>query len=337
MQIDHTTIKHVLISRVDAIGDVVLTLPMAAYIKELLPNSVVSFLGRTYTKPVINSSKAVDDFINYDELKKLPPAAQIAFLNEKNIDAVIHVFPNKHIAKLTRQAGIKLRIGTTNRIFHWFNCNKLVKLSRKKSNLHEAQLNLVLLQPFGLKEIQPLADVIEHNHFESKIQLPQALSNVFNHNKFNLIIHPKSHGSGMEWGLENYARLITALPADKFNIIISGSDKEKQLLAEWIKNLPQTVVDMTGKMSLYELITFISKADGLLASGTGPLHVAAASGINTLGLFPSIRPIHPERWAPLGKKAAYLESHTADLDSITIDMVSEKINVWYNNKFIINE
>jgi heptosyltransferase-3 len=57
--IGNTTIKHVLISRVDAIGDVVLTLPMAAYIKELLPNASVSFLGRTYTKPVINTCTAV--------------------------------------------------------------------------------------------------------------------------------------------------------------------------------------------------------------------------------------------------------------------------------------
>ena len=73
-----------------------------------------------------------------------------------------------------------------------------------------------------------------------------------------------------------------------------------------------------------------------MASGTGPLHVAAASGINTLGLFPSVRPIHPERWAPLGKKAGYLESQTDNLDGITTDMVSEKINVWYNNKFITN-
>ncbi|QEM08487.1 glycosyltransferase family 9 protein [Mucilaginibacter rubeus] len=336
MQIDHTTIKHVLISRVDAIGDVVLTLPMAAYIKELLPGSTVSFLGRTYTKPVINSCTAVDNFINYDDLKKLPSDEQITYLKEKNIDAIIHVFPNKHVATLCRQAGIKLRVGTTNRVFHWYTCNKLVRLSRKKSNLHEAQLNLILLQPFGLKEVQPLAAVIEHNEFKSRTVLPQALSNVFDQNKFNLIVHPKSHGSGMEWGLENYGKLIAGLPADKFNIIITGSDKEKQLLADWIESLPETVTDMTGKMSLDELIAFIATADGLLASGTGPLHVAAASGINTLGLFPSVRPIHPERWAPLGKKASYLESQTIDLNGITTAMVSEKINAWYNNKFIIN-
>ncbi|AYL93790.1 glycosyltransferase family 9 protein [Mucilaginibacter celer] len=335
-QIDHTTIKHVLISRVDAIGDVVLTLPMAAYLKQLLPGVSVSFLGRTYTKPVIETCTAVDEFINYDELKNLPADEQAAFLKRKNIDAVIHVFPNKHVAAIMRQAGIKLRIGTTNRLFHWHTCNRLVKLSRKKSDLHEAQLNLILLRPFGLTEAQSLPEVIDHYHFECKTPLPESLANNLLADKFNLIIHPKSHGSGMEWGLDNFAKLINELPSEKYNVIITGSDKEKALLAGWIKTLPPTVVDMTGKMQLHEFIAFIFHADGLLASGTGPLHVAAAAGINTLGLFPSVRPIHPGRWAPLGKKAGYLESDGGNLDGITTRMVMQKIDMWYNNKFVIN-
>lgn len=332
-QIDQTTIKHVLISRVDAIGDVVLTLPMAAYIKQLLPGTKVSFLGRTYTKPVVETCTAVDEFINYDELKSLQADEQTAFLKSKNIDAIIHVFPNKHVTTLARQAGIKLRIGTTNRLFHWHTCNRLVKLSRKKSDLHEAQLNLVLLRPFGLTEVQSLPAVIDHYHFGCKTQLPETLSSLLLADRFNLIIHPKSHGSGMEWGLDNYAKLINLLPADKYNVMISGSDKEKLLLADWIKSLPESVVDITGKMGLNEFIAFIFNADGLLASGTGPLHVAAASGINTLGLFPSVRPIHPVRWGPLGKNAAYLESHTDNLDNITPVMVADKIDIWYHHKF----
>jgi heptosyltransferase-3 len=58
-QLQHIKVQHILISRTDAIGDVVLTLPMAAYIKELMPGTIVSFLGRTYTQPVINTCTAV--------------------------------------------------------------------------------------------------------------------------------------------------------------------------------------------------------------------------------------------------------------------------------------
>jgi heptosyltransferase-3 len=327
-QLQHTKVQHILISRTDAIGDVVLTLPMAAYIKELMPGVIVSFLGRTYTQPVINTCTAVDIFINYDELKKLPQKEQATLLKEKKIDVIIHVFPNKHVAEIARAASIRFRIGTTNRIFHWFTCNKLVKLSRKKSDLHEAQLNLVLLSPLGLVSPPPLNDVIDHISFQPKTLLTPALSDKLNAEKFNLVIHPKSHGSGMEWGLENFAKLIYALPPQKYNVIITGSDKEQLILTDWIKTLPTTVTDMTGKMSLPQLIAFISEANGLIASGTGPLHIAGMAGINTLGLFPSVRPIHPGRWAPLGKKASYLESDAADLNSITVDKVVGVVEHW---------
>ncbi|PWK80204.1 ADP-heptose:LPS heptosyltransferase [Mucilaginibacter oryzae] len=318
----------ILISRVDAIGDVVLTLPMAAYIKQLLPDAKVSFLGRTYTQPVIDTIASVDEFINYDELKKLSGPEQINYLKQQQIDAIIHVLPNKHIAQIARQAGITLRIGTTNRIFHWYTCNKLVKLSRKKSDLHEAQLNIILLKPLGLTQVPSLQDIIAQNDFGNKTELTPYLNAALIKDKFNLIIHPKSHGSGMEWGLKNFQELINILPADKFNVIITGSEKEKALLENWISDLPETVIDLTGKMALNQLIAFISKSDGLIASGTGPLHVAALTGINTLGLFPSLRPIHPGRWAPIGPKATYIESGTNNLDTVTPLMVAEKIKTW---------
>lgn len=326
--INHPKTPHILISRVDAIGDVVLTLPVATYLKQLFPDARVSFLGRTYTQPVIDTMASIDAFINYDELKKLPDTGQIEFLQKQNIDTIIHVLPNKHIARIAKQAGIKLRIGTTNRVFHWYTCNKLVKLSRKKSDLHEAQLNLILLKPLGLGHIPSLSEIISGNDFHNKVALTPILNAILLQDKFNLIIHPKSHGSGMEWGLDNFAELIRILPPDKFNVIITGSENEKALLTTWIQTLPPTVQDMTGRMSLAQLITFISKAGGLIASGTGPLHIAALTGINTLGLFPSLRPIHSGRWAPVGKKADFIESGTNNLEIITPLVVAEKIKTW---------
>jgi len=247
-QFQDTEAPHILISRVDAIGDVVLTLPVASYLKQLFPGAKVSFLGRTYTQPVINAMASIDAFVNYDELKTLPDTSQIEYLQKQYIDAVIHVLPNKHIARIAKQAGIKLRIGTTNRVFHWYTCNKLVKLSRKKSDLHESQLNLVLLKPLGLEHIPSLPGIIAHDNFQNNVELTPALGAVLVNDKFILIIHPKSHGSGMEWGLDNFAELINNLPPDKFNIIITGSENEKALLATWIKTLPTTVRDMTGQM-----------------------------------------------------------------------------------------
>ncbi|AMR31360.1 glycosyl transferase family 9 [Mucilaginibacter sp. PAMC 26640] len=320
--------KHILISRTDAIGDVVLTLPMAGYLRLLYPAAKILFLGRTYTGPVIRCCTSVDEFIDYNDLLKLDEKQQIAFLKHKHIDTIIHVLPNKHIAALGKRAGIKTRIGTRNRVFHWFSCNVLVKLSRKKSDLHEAQLNLVLLKPLGLESVQTIPAIVNHNEFKPTIAIPARLNELLVKDRFNLILHPKSHGSGVEWGLDKFKQLAEALAASGVRIFITGSDKEQALLADWVKTLPANVTDVTGQLTLDELIAFIAASDGLVASGTGPLHLAGALGVHTLGLFPSSRPIHPGRWAPIGKKAEYLESDGGDLRSITVDMVANKINTW---------
>jgi len=325
-----STIKnqHILISRTDAIGDVVLTLPLCGYLKSIYPDAKISFLGRTYTGPIINACSAVDTFINYDELKALPDAKQVAALKAKHIDVIIHVYPRKEIAALAKNAGIKLRIGTTNRVFHWLTCNKLVKLSRKKSLLHEAQLNIVLLQGLGIMAVPDVAQLPDYYDFKPKGPLRKELADLFDRKRFNLIIHPKSHGSGREWSLQRFSELIGLLPPEQFKIFISGSEKEKTLLKDWIAGLPNSVVDMTGAMPLEQLVKFIAKADGLLAAGTGPLHIAAETGIHTLGLFPSIGSIHARRWGPVGKQAEYIQAPEGELDVITAADVYNKIKTW---------
>src|SRR5882757_11088786 len=107
-----------IISRSDAIGDVVLTLPVAGVLRSLYPDSRILFLGKTYTKDVIQACEHVDGFLDWDEMKKLPPREAIRQLTAAGADTIIHVLPNPEIARLAKRAGIKKRIGTTNRLYH---------------------------------------------------------------------------------------------------------------------------------------------------------------------------------------------------------------------------
>ncbi|HOZ87322.1 MAG TPA: glycosyltransferase family 9 protein, partial [Bacteroidia bacterium] len=122
--------------------------------------------------------------------------------------------------------------------------------------------------------------------------------------KFNLILHPKSKGSAREWGIANFKKLVACLPAERFNIFISGTAEEGKLMPELLSD--PRVTDLTGKMNLRQLVAFINQCDGLVAASTGPLHVAAALGKRALGLFVPRKPIHPGRWRPLGQRARAL-------------------------------
>ncbi|HEU5364029.1 MAG TPA: glycosyltransferase family 9 protein [Hanamia sp.] len=292
--------KNIIISRTDSIGDVVLTLPIAKILKDAFPEIKIAFLGREYTKPVVLACKYVDEFIDLKDFLK----NDIQICNEKP-EAILHVLPVSAIAKRSKQLRIQLRIGTTNRIYHWLTCNRFVRLSRKKSDLHEAQLNLQLLQPFGINKIYSLEEIATTFGFEKTVALKPEFLRLLNPEKFNLILHPKSQGSAREWGIENFITLIKTLDLKRFNIFISGTKNEHELLQPLLASVGESITDISGKMDLSQFISFINHCDGLVANSTGPLHIAAALNKYAFGIFSPMRPIHPGRWQPLGRKAKF--------------------------------
>ncbi|RZK22201.1 MAG: lipopolysaccharide heptosyltransferase family protein [Hymenobacter sp.] len=299
-----------LVSRTDAIGDVVLTLPVCGVLRQQFPSCRVVLIGRSYTAAVAAACPWVDAFLSLDELLALPNTAQVAQLRSYAAAAIIHVFPNKLLAHLAKEAKIPVRVGTRNRLFHWLTCNRLVALSRRHSPLHEAQLNLQLLAPLGCATTPPLAEAADLVRLVPAVLLApqwQQLLAARQPGQLNIILHPRSRGSAREWGLAHFGALARGLHAAGHRVFISGTAAEGEELAEWlVENAAYLAADLTGQLALPEFIAFIAAADGLVAGSTGPLHLAAALGRHALGLYPPIRPMHPGRWGPLGPLAEYL-------------------------------
>ncbi|MCC7302644.1 MAG: glycosyltransferase family 9 protein [Bacteroidia bacterium] len=286
--------NRILISRTDSIGDVVLTLPLAVALKNLDPANQILFLGRGYTQPVIKSCPSVDEFYSVDELRSVDDWRRM------RADIILHVFPKSALAAMAKKAGIPKRIGTSHRFYHWWTCTERLNLGRKNSDLHEAQLNLKLGAPLGLKAHFSL-DEIRTMQVLRKPEVSEKVKSLLVPGKVNLILHPRSKGSAREWGLSNYSALIKMLPTENFHVMVSGTAQEGSMLREWIAG--EKVTDITGKLSLPEFMQLISVSDALVAASTGPLHLAAALGIQALGIYAPMRPIHIGRWGPLGSKA----------------------------------
>ncbi|MCH2224556.1 MAG: glycosyltransferase family 9 protein [Crocinitomicaceae bacterium] len=295
-------IKRLIISRTDSIGDVMLTLPMCAWIKSNYPEISVVFLGKTYTEPIVKSYTCVDEFVDWDEIRALNDKQQVDVFRKINAEAIIHVFPNKEIGKLARKSKIALRIGTSHRLHHFFTCNERVSFTRKGSELHEAQLNHELLRPLGLKSIPSLGEIeLLTKHFIVEAEdIPSKINKTIETAVKTVILHPKSQGSAKEWPIGKYIELANVLAKQNIAVLFTGTDKEGALFRDQIPNHP-IIVDTTGTLSLSQLIKVISKVDYLVACSTGPLHIAGYLGIGAVGLYSPKRPIHPGRWRALGK------------------------------------
>ena len=101
---------HVLITRTDNIGDVVLTLPLAGWLKQRFPHIRISFLCREYAAPMVRCCKALDAVVAVEQIQDMT-----AELKLSDIDTIIFAKPDRAIAKAAKAAGIRNRVGTSHR------------------------------------------------------------------------------------------------------------------------------------------------------------------------------------------------------------------------------
>ena len=302
----HVPPRRVILSRTDGIGDVVLTLPMAGLLKKSLRDCEVIFIASAYAGPVARACVHVDGVVDWSALSQHGEEAQAAVLKALNADAIVHVFPNRQIAMAARRAAIPVRIGTNRRLFHWISCSSLVNLSRRKSLFHEAQLNLRLLAPLGVAPDLSRDHIADYYGLSNAPRPPAWALDLVAADRCNVVLHPRSKGSAREWGLDRYSDLVRMLPPDRFRVFVTGSSSEGDSMRDFFAAHGERLMNLTGRLSLPELIGFISITDALVAGSTGPLHLAAALGRAAIGLFSPARPIWPARWAPLGPRAAFL-------------------------------
>ncbi len=296
---------HILISQLKNVGDVVLALPVAGLIRAHYPEATISFLAARYTHPIIDACPDIDNCLDWDTIQSLPDKKVIEQLKILQPTAIIHLCDNDRLAKLAKKAAIPYRIGTFQRLPHWIYCNRWVNQARRHSHLHEIELNVRMLKPLGIPSELNFSELIPYIHLVPQVPLSQDFAAQLSPERFNLIIHPGSHGHGREWPSHFFKKLIEILPTERYQIFLTGSMGEQERFAALIQQSPKAI-NLMGKMTLPELLSFIQHADGLVASGTGPLHLAAALGIKALGLFPPRQGISPRRWRPAGKQGEYL-------------------------------
>ncbi len=295
--------RHIVLNRADKIGDVLVALPMAGILKRTFSGCKVSLLAQRYTLPLARCCDHLDEVYVWDDIRAAPRSERVKQFKEFDADAIIHVYPMAAIANLASQAKIPLRIGTSRRLFHWLTCNELVRVGRRYSPLHEAQLNIQLLRGVGIERFYDLEEISELFGLTRIDPVPPNLATCIDRSRFNLILHPKSAGSAREWPITHFARLIEIMPPDRFNILVTGSEAEGKVVRGALPMQLPHVTDLTGRISLGELISLINAADGLLAASTGPLHVAAALGKHALGVYAPFRSKHAGRWGPIGPRA----------------------------------
>jgi heptosyltransferase II len=118
------------------------------------------------------------------------------------------------------------------------------------------------------------------------------------------VLAPGAVGPSKRWG--GFRDLAEQLVARGFSIWVVGGPNEKALAGEIVADNAH-MRDLTGA-DLRNAILAMAAADVAVSNDSGLLHVAAAIGTPSIGIF---GPTSPWLWAPLNPLAAVIETATA--------------------------
>ncbi|MEK6585783.1 MAG: hypothetical protein AABZ24_05505, partial [Nitrospirota bacterium] len=137
---------NVLIVRPDGIGDVLLSLPVATQIRQLVPGVRIGFLTSPTVAPLLEHHPDVDyvrTICFTDPLKEL----RLAF--SQGVEAAIFLKPFRRLMWAAWVAGVPIRIATG---YRWYSllANRHIYEHRSEFSKHESEYNVDLLKGLGL-------------------------------------------------------------------------------------------------------------------------------------------------------------------------------------------
>jgi heptosyltransferase-3 len=161
-----------------------------------------------------------------------------------------------------------------------------------------------------------------------------------------LAIGPTANWQAKQWRGQSFAELISRLTAPDgilpgARVAIFGRDDERPMALPVIESVPEArLLDLVGRIDLLTVSACLERASFYIGNDSGLMHLAAASGIPTLGLF---GPSPAEQYAPWGPLCDHVQAslgfheifpedfdhRNTDtlMDSLSIDQAEEAANL----------
>ncbi len=277
----------VLINRSDAIGDTVLTLPMAEAIKKKFPQAHVSFVVKTLTMPLFHQNPFVDELLDIEdpELRKK--------IKEAKFDAYLYVGGSHRPSFYSFLAGVPLRTGLKSKWPSYLFLNNGFRQRRSQALKHETEYNFELLSSLNITSKELFTGP---KLYPSKEEIKQKL----------IILHPGMTGHTLNWPMKNYAALISLLIkkfGDEYQYMISHTPSDQKYVEVVQSHLSEEVKKKVelfdgSKKGLLDFIQRVNRASLFIGPSTGTTHIANALGVKVMAFYSPIKTQSAKRWGP---------------------------------------
>ena len=301
-------VRRLLAVRLDQLGDLLMTTPALAALKEALPAASLTLLTSPIGTRVAPHLNMVDQAMTFtapwmqvgmqsnEELGQ-QETDLIQRLRQEQFDAVV-IFTvctqsPLPMAMLCRMAGIELRLAHCREnpyalLSDWIPETDVIAQGMR----HEVQRQLDLVGSLGFSTHN------EHLRFEvlpgdrSKVQQHLQAAGLTPSQPY-AVFHPGASAASRRWPAAWFGTAAQKVHAKRGTaIVFSGDDSEKELIDQAQRAMQGPSISLAGKLNIGELAALIENAQVLVANNSGPTHLAAAVNTPVVNLYALTNPQH---------------------------------------------
>lgn len=295
----------ILICRLSAIGDCVLTMPLLCALRDHFPRAYLTWIVERAAAPLLKEHPCLDQLIVVPKGWLKSPREILSLrhqLRSLKFDVAIDPQSLTKSSLAAWLSGARDRIGFAKprgrELSLWLNSLRVIPT---ESHLVDAQLQL--LDSLGISEPRVRFAVPRDEAAESAMNTalqtlhlgcPYAVINV---------------GAGWDsrlWPPQQYGRVAKHL-GHRYRIpslVVWAGDREREWAQEVVSHSGGHAL-LAPPTKLTELTALLRRARMFIGSDTGPLHMAAAVGIPCVGLYGTTR---PEESGPYGEQHVVLQT-----------------------------
>jgi lipopolysaccharide heptosyltransferase II len=284
----------ILVTRLQYLGDVILTLPAVGAIQERFPRARIDYLSRSAGAAVIEGDP------RFARVLKVPEKGEgvgaftrlVSMLRGGRYAAAVDWYSNPRSALLTYLSGARMRIGGDRRYRKRFYTHRVSVPGAVRSAIEH---HLYHLKPLGI-DAAPTRPVLTIDAGERERGVERLAAHGAGPGTTPVVgIHPGGKWDVKRWPAESFSSLAKRL-VDRHGYrvaVLCGPGEEP-----YRESLRRELGDRAAYlpvMPIRETAAVIASLDGMVVGDGGIMHVSVAVGTPTVGIFGSSE---PDIWFP---------------------------------------
>ena len=277
------SLRRFLLSRLFYIGDVVLTTPAIRALREAFPEAFIAYLGDKQAVSLLEQNPFLDEIIPFDFTRPtlLEQPRVVRLLRRRHFDVAIDFLGNPRSAIFTYLSGAPVRIGGD---FRGRRNLYTIRIHDDGLRRTAVEFHLRYLEPLGI-HVKPHSPELFLSPEERSQARDFLLSQGIDVTRPVIGLHAGATWPAKMWLKDRFIELAAALYQELgLEVIFTQGPKDSDLMHEIGLSLANHA-KILPVLSLRELAAVLSQCTIFVANDSGPMHIAAAVGTTTIGIF----------------------------------------------------